>query len=315
MAAMRSETPWLLDFSVLLLGSGISGLAIWLMRLHLATMPAWLRWLGFAVLGLAGIATGLLLQREYWPLSEPPHPKWMSYLMLTTFQLFALLPEAINAETSRRARQALAAEALQHKLAQQILEARLAALQGQIEPHFLYNTLANVQALIRQDASKAESMLNHLIAYLRAAMPDLRESTTTLGQELKRAEAYLGIMQLRLGPRLAFQVDAPEAARGCLIPPLGLMTLVENAIKHGIEPLPAGGRIVITAAYDCGNLQVEVSDNGAGFQSEGGDGVGLVNLQERLQALYGEKGALTLDAGLQSGVVARISLPASTMEV
>ena len=190
-----------------------------------------------------------------------------------------------------------------------MLEARLAALQGQIEPHFLYNTLANVRALVRSDAAAGEAMLNHLIAYLRAAMPDLRVATTTLGQELDRAAAYLGIMRIRLGERLSFSIDCAPSARACAIAPLAVMTLVENAIKHGIESRPQGGTVSIAARRNDGALTIEVIDDGNGFKSESGEGVGLINLQARLCALFGSGAQLSVQANIPSGVVARIHLP------
>lgn len=291
--------------------------------------PSW-RWPLLLIAAYLALSAGVGLQKLLWPPRQTPHPDWLLPVVAFGFVLFNLLPKEINQEASRRADLALADEQLKHRLERQILESRLAALQGQIEPHFLYNTLANTRALIRQDANSAEIMLNHLISYLRAAMPDLRANTTTLKQELKRAQAYLDIIKIRMGDRLQFSVTASAEAQRCLIPPLAVMTLVENAIKHGIEPQVGGGRLSISAFYESDQLVVEVTDDGAGFQSEMGDGIGLINLQERLLALFGAQAELSINDNRAvnpctgnnidsikqkisaTGVTARFTIPATT---
>lgn len=230
--------------------------------------------------------------------------------------ILLVIPAEVDAERARWARRAAVLEAqrtreqkIELMRERQLLEARLAALQGQIEPHFLYNTLANARALVRQDASAAEQLIQHLIHFLRSAMPDLRAQSTPLGQELERARAYLEIIRMRLGERLRFEIAASEEARACQIPPLSVMTLVENAIQHGIEPRVEGGCLQVTAVCAAQRLQVSVEDDGPGFQAELGDGVGLVNLQERLAALYGDAAELRLEPGARGGVRATIELP------
>ncbi|MBI3283456.1 MAG: histidine kinase [Burkholderiales bacterium] len=311
-ARWAAPPAWAVDLLALLLAFSISQCALQCTQCWAALNTPALRWI---VLG-GGMALALLgagsVQRWLWPAMSVPHPVWLMPLLLLGFVLLTILPAAIRFEVQRSAHEALQAEAQKHRVERQLLEARLAALQGQIEPHFLYNTLANARALIRQDGVAAEQMLNHLIAYLRVAMPDLRAATTSLGQELERAEAYLQIMQLRLGARLHFSIQAAPPARACLIPPLAVMTLVENAIQHAIEPSPAGGRLAIEARCEQEALIVEVSDDGAGFQSEGGSGVGLLNLQERLHAVFGATAELSLIPGQVSGITARISLPIKT---
>nr|WP_315486664.1 histidine kinase [uncultured Undibacterium sp.] len=270
---------------------------------------AWLRWtllsLGFSV----AILLATRLQQFLWQADVAPHPAWLLPLILLGFVLAFVVPEAVSAEVSRRTQLALQEEERKHRLQRQLLEAKLAALQGQIEPHFLYNTLANVRALIRQDADASELMLNHLIAYLHAAMPDLRSPTTTLGQELERAQAYLLIMQIRLGERLTFQIDADEQTRACLIPPLSVMTLVENAIEHAIEPQVQGGLIHISAYQEVNSLRIVVQDNGKGLCAELGDGLGLLNLQERLSAMYDEKAQLGFESEPEQGLRVTIVIP------
>lgn len=194
-------------------------------------------------------------------------------------------------------------------LEREVLASRLSVLQAQIEPHFLYNTLANVQVLTRKDPAAAEQMLTHLIDYLRSAMPAMRSTHSTLGREFRLAQAFLSIMQFRMGPRLDFSVDAPPELLPCEFPPTIVGTLLENAIKHGIEPSRRGGRIDLKAWHDGAQLVVEVADTGLGFAGSSGSGVGLANARERLHMLYGPQADLDLAPNTPTGVVARARIP------
>jgi hypothetical protein len=200
-------------------------------------------------------------------------------------------------------------EAEYHRMSQQVTEAKLMALQAQVEPHFLYNTLANVQALTEVDPAKANTMVGHLIAYLRNALPKMRESISTVGQELELVRAYLNILQMRMGKRLSFEISVPESLLATPFPPLMLPSLVENAIKHGLEPQREGGSVIISAQAQDGRLRLTVSDTGRGFGDTVGAGVGLANIRERLTALYGETARLTLESNSPSGVIATIEVP------
>ncbi len=195
----------------------------------------------------------------------------------------------------------------------QVTQAHLSALQAQIEPHFLFNTLANVKRLYETAPGRGRDMLSSLIGYLRAALPGMRRRGATVAQELALARAYLTILQMRMGERLAFSIDAPAELDDAEMPPLVLGTLLENAIKHGLGALPEGGRIDIRvrSEYPAGEpmLQLEVADTGAGFTGLGGSGVGLANTRSRLAALYGDAAALTLANNAPRGVVARVRLP------
>jgi signal transduction histidine kinase len=203
----------------------------------------------------------------------------------------------------------LKAEADRNMLSKQAIEAELKLMQAQVEPHFLFNTLASVQFLTETDPPKATMMLGHLLAYLRAALPQLRSNSTTLGQELDLAQAYLSIMQMRMGPRLSFGIDAPDALKLHAFPPMLLMSLVENAVKHGIEPTASGGTIRIEACRHGKQLAVAVSDDGRGLADAIGNGVGLTNLRERLRVLYGERGRFTLEEQPPHGARATIEIP------
>jgi hypothetical protein len=204
-------------------------------------------------------------------------------------------------------------EAEYHRMSQQVTEAKLQALQAQVEPHFLYNTLANVRALTEVDPARAGTMVDHLIQYLRNALPKMRESISTVGQEIELVRAYLNILQMRMGKRLTFDIAVPASLLSLPFPPLMLPSLVENAIKHGLEPQREGGSVHIGAEAVEGRLRLAVADTGRGFGDTVGNGVGLSNLRERLAALYGAGAKLTLEANSPNGVIATIDVPMEGM--
>ena len=190
---------------------------------------------------------------------------------------------------------------------------RLGVLQAQVEPHFLFNTLASVRALVRQDPAQAEATLDALVDFLRATIPKLREDRglhATLGQQLDLCSSYLALMQVRMGGRLTYDVRADEVLRAAPFPPSLLITLVENAIKHGIEPRSGPGRIEIDAVRDGDTLRVQVRDDGAGLQPGLSTGVGLANVREQLAARYGARAAFVLSPAAEGrGVCAEIRVP------
>jgi len=194
-------------------------------------------------------------------------------------------------------------------LDRQTIEAHLQALQAQIEPHFLFNTLANIKLLYETESSRAKPLIHDLAAYLRTALPQMRDMRSTLARELELAQAYLSILKVRMGERLNVLIDVPADLREATLPPMMLLTLVENAIKHGLGSLPQGGTITIRAAHSAERLRVSVIDDGIGFPKGFGAGVGLANTRARLTALYGDEGRLTLDANPHGGVIAEIELP------
>ncbi|MDT9000688.1 histidine kinase [Paucibacter sp. APW11] len=195
------------------------------------------------------------------------------------------------------------------------VEAQIRALNAQIEPHFLFNTLANVKRLYETSPERGQQMLRALNDYLQHALPGMRQRHSTLGEELALVRSYLQIQQLRMGERLQFDIDAAPSLLSLMLPPLLLPTLVENAIKHGLAPLPEGGRINIRARRLNGKLEIEVQDSGRGFgASSGGSGVGLANSRARLQALYGREASLSLLAVHPHGVCARVELPAEEFQ-
>ncbi|UTH72886.1 sensor histidine kinase [Chromobacterium sp. IIBBL 290-4] len=187
--------------------------------------------------------------------------------------------------------------------------AQLAMLQAQIEPHFLFNTLANVQSLIEIDPPRASKMLSHLNTYLRASLARSRNAQGTLGQELELVGALLDIAAIRMGERLRVAVEVAEELKPLPLPPLLLQPLVENALKHGLEPCVAGGELKIHAEQRDGRLCLSVRDTGVGIGASSPCGVGLANIRDRLTALYGGAASLRLSPAEPHGVLAELALP------
>jgi sensor histidine kinase YesM len=190
------------------------------------------------------------------------------------------------------------------------LDARLRLLQAQVEPHFLFNTLANVQALVDAGSPQASKVLASLIAYLRAAVPRMHTSSASLGEELELVRAYLEVMQMRMPDRLQFTVRFDPAVRQLQCPPMTLLTLVENAVRHGIDPSETGGRIEVDVALHDGQCRVRVTDTGVGLRTLGaGLGTGLSTLRERLRLAHGDDASLSLTGLQPHGVCAELSFP------
>jgi len=207
--------------------------------------------------------------------------------------------------------QALAFELERSELERRALDARLRLLQAQVEPHFLFNTLANVQALVDAGSPHASGVLESLIAYLRAAVPRLHDPATTLSQELHLVRAYLDVMQMRMPDRLQFALRFDEEVASLRCPPMTLLTLVENAVRHGIDPSEEGGRIDVDVQLRGDRCLVRVSDTGVGLQSAGnGLGTGLSTLRERLQLAFGGDVQLRLTEVEPHGVCAELDFPA-----
>ncbi|MFG6488124.1 sensor histidine kinase [Roseateles sp. BYS78W] len=267
----------------------------------------------------AGAALGTWLRYKVSSLDDPM-PFKLAWAVSTTAvwtllggMAYALL---LISRAQREGREQLAQLFREREaLKTQQTEAQLSALNAQIEPHFLFNTLANVKRLYETRPDRGRDMLVALIAYLRAALPGMRRHESTLADELELVRHYLAILQMRMGERLSFDITAPPELLTAHLPTLVLPTLVENAIKHGLSPLPEGGRIEIRAQHaGSGGITVEVADNGQGFgAASGGTGVGLANTRARLAARFGDGAALELEAAQPHGVVARVRLPAEAL--
>ncbi len=190
---------------------------------------------------------------------------------------------------------------------------RLGVLQAQVEPHFLFNTLASVRALVRQEPAQAEATLDALVAYLRASIPKLRDDesalASTLGQQLDLCANYLEVMRLRTAGRLMYAIETDAASRACAFPSFLLLSLVENAVKHGIEPKPGPGTVIVKADRDDDALRVRVFDDGLGLRPGTGDGLGLANLHAQLRTLYGERASFRLTSEAHGGACAELRIP------
>ena len=199
------------------------------------------------------------------------------------------------------------------ELERQALDARLHLLQAQVAPHFLFNTLANVQALVDAGSPHASAVLRSLTAYLRAAVPLLHESAATIERELQLVRPYLELMQMRMPDRLQYAMHVDPSALTVRCPPTTLLTLVENAVRHGIDPSEEGGRIDVDIARRGERCVVRVTDTGAGLhQSANGLGTGLTTLRERLQLIFGDAAHLRLAPNGPRGAVVEIDMPAQT---
>lgn len=236
------------------------------------------------------------------------------FMMLTVFGVllapWVTLGALVRQKEAIARHQALAFELERSELERKALDARLNLLQAQVAPHFLFNTLANVQTLVESGSPQASRVLRSLIAYLRAAVPRLNEPVSTLGHELEMVRAYLELMHMRIPDRLSFALHVDDTLLNMRCPPMTLLTLVENAVRHGIDPAEEGGRIDISGERRDGRCVLRVVDTGVGLHAtDRGLGTGLATLRERLRLVFGESAVLRVSAGAGGGVVAEIELP------
>ena len=244
---------------------------------------------------------------------EPEAGAWLDWFMVDDGTNLENI-EAITRAITRRISEARKGEEAQMRAAateKELATAKLSLLQAQVEPHFLYNTLASAQLLARSDPPKADEMLGHLITYLRHSVPRADEGLSTLGEEVDRSRAYLDILKIRMGERLTPNVQVPETLKRVPFPPMMVQMLVENAIKHGLETLPGGGSVWVFARERDGKVSVTVADDGAGFnENSGGTGIGLKNVRERLKLAYGDDASFSIVSNFPRGVAATITVPA-----
>jgi sensor histidine kinase YesM len=298
------------------------GINIWLLielaRRFLVPEPKqqWLRlYLIIPVCVVLGYVIGLYLAA--WLLHYPTEGLWseqprqvLAYLLLSLTAGGALTYYFMSREQLAAANQETAHAAAQTEAAQRhAAESRLVLLQSQLEPHMLFNTLANLRALIGTDPAAATAMLDHLNAYLRATLNASRATTHSLQTEFDRVRDYLELLKVRMGLRLNYTLELPDALADVPVPPLILQPLVENAIKHGLEPKIEGGSITVRASHEAGDLRLEVIDSGVGLPkgSQATDGFGLTQVRERLATIYGPHGTLVLTAGAGVGATASLT--------
>jgi len=249
---------------------------------------------------------------------EPEAGAWIDWFQVddgTNLENAEAITRAITRRVAdkRRGEQASARQTVTEK---ELTVAKLSLLHAQVEPHFLYNTLASAQLLTRSDPPRADEMLGNLILYLRHSLPRTDDVPSSLGEELERARAYLEILKIRMGSRLALQIEVPDALKAVPFPTMMLQTLVENAIKHGLEPKSGGGTVWILARKVDDSVAVTVADDGRGFSAEGGGtGIGLKNVRERLKLAYGAAASFAIVANFPSGVAATITVPMNHAEL
>jgi sensor histidine kinase YesM len=267
-----------------------------------------LRWVAFGIALPGSVALGLTLAFAFTGVGGWSDPFiWQAMVLGLFFSLIGaitfLLSQRIEAEVKQR-------ELIKSESERREVEANLRLLQAQIEPHFLFNTLANVGSLIDTDPVLAKRLLERLNDWLRVALVRARSERATLGDELHMLENYLQILKIRFGDRLCWSIEVSEEARLAVFPPMLLQPLVENAVRHGIEPKIGGGEIVIHAESGNGVLGIEVCDSGVGLIGDEGGGTGLANVRARLSTLFGAAGKLELINRAGGGVCARLELPA-----
>ena len=266
-----------------------------------------------------GIATGTLIGLQigsfvlHWFFSITLKPPGKS--LLQTFILAVTFGSMTTYFFYSKARIRISNEVIQEEKIKRLssekeaLEANLRLLQAQIEPHFLFNTLSNVLSLIDTDPANGKIMLLDLIHYLRTSLSRTFPDRITLDQEMDILKAYLNIQKIRMGERLHFRIEFPEVVRRHPFPPMLLQPLVENAIKHGLEPKMEGGEVLIKVTEEADLIRIEVADTGNGFSSFQNTGVGIRNVRERIKLLYGEKGRLILEENRPNGMRAVMEVP------
>jgi LytS/YehU family sensor histidine kinase len=231
-------------------------------------------------------------------------------LILALFGTKALVGGKKRAEAEM---QSATAAAERESMQRQLSEAKMQAMQAQVEPHFLFNTLASVEHLIETNPPRASAMQRTLIQYLRAVLPQMRDNNlvTNLGREVDMVKSYLDLLKMRMEERLTVELHVPDGLRSAAFPPMMLQSMVENAIKHGLECKPEGGHLAVAAEIVDSKLKVTVADDGVGFGvvPSKGTGLGLSNIRERLKLLHGEAGRLHIAANSPSGVIATIEVP------
>jgi len=261
--------------------------------------------------GLFGSVVAMIFRGGSWARLLESAPR---VLMLSGFGVLVLvvLPGFVLATVRNRHYALLALkleqDAEQARLARELSETQLRLLRAQIEPHFLFNTLGAVQQLAEQGAPRAAELTAHLIDFLRASMSDMRCEQVSLATEFGLVESYLAVMQIRMGERLRFRIDLPTRLAATQVPSMLVLTLAENAIKHGIEPSLRGGDITVTAQEDADQIRIAVHDSGVGMSDMPGNGTGLENVRSRLRLAYGESASLALSEA-EPGLLAELLIP------
>jgi sensor histidine kinase YesM len=272
--------------------------------------------------GVLAIPTGFVVGHQFAFLMLGEPLRMVGYLSVSLIPvLFTLLVGGVGLHYYA-AREQLATEAAARSEAQRLaVDAQLRLLRAQLEPHMLFNTLANLRSLVREDADRAESMIDQLIVYLRSALAASQMESVALSREFAQLRAYLDIMSLRMGPRLTYTLDLPPELEATTVPPMLLQPLVENAIKHGLEPKVGPGSIEVVARAVTGitaGIEIRINDSGLGLPADEEDGpairpagtsYGLQHVRDRLHAVYGPAARLSLERRRPAGVSALVFIP------
>ena len=269
----------------------------------------------FSLIPMIGVIAGM--QAADWIFHIGFHdwlasPSWLLSIGATSLVISFVLSTLFYLRAREEmARAALAREReAGERLQRDALAANLRALQAQIEPHFLFNTLANVSSLIDRDPALAKGMLERFNHFLRASLAATRTERTTLGAERELISAYLDVLRVRMGARLEYRIDVPEGLAGFPLAPMLLQPVVENAIRHGLEPKIDGGCVDVAARRDGAHVVIEVRDTGVGFAATTQGGVGLTNLRDRLRGLYGDAATLSIGENRPAGTLVSMRIPA-----
>jgi signal transduction histidine kinase len=280
---------------------------------HFKPMNRWL------LTGVVAIPTGFVVGHQFAFLLLGEPLRMVGYMGVSLIPVvFTLLVGGVGLHYYAT-REQLATEAAARSEAQRLaVESQLRLLRAQLEPHMLFNTLANLRSLVREDVDRAESMIDQLIVYLRAALAASQTESVALSQEFAQLRAYLDIMALRMGPRLSFQLELPSELESTLIPPMVLQPLVENAIKHGLEPKVGSGSIEVVARATGSGIEIRINDSGLGLPVDeqdqpaarsAGTSYGLQHVRDRLLAVYGPAARLSLERRHPAGVSALVFIP------
>jgi sensor histidine kinase YesM len=295
-------------------------LAVSTLVLHLCAPERWPRLPRTAAMVLATLAAtaaGVAVSVAHLPPQLAP-PFSMGWFLLYVSVRHAALAALFVAFREFSQRQHDAAQTLHQgqlrslALQGELAQAQMSVLQAQVEPHFLFNSLAHVRRLIHTEPQAASALLAALLRYLEEALPKLRHEHSTLQQEAELVRAFLAVHQVRMGARLTFDIDVPAPLAHIKVPSMMLLTLVENAIKHGLQPLVEGGMVRLSARSTGAMLELQVADSGRGMGSGLGHGTGLANLRARLRAGYGHAAELSLQVNEPRGMVATVRLPLPT---
>lgn len=318
-----AEFPKILGSNMVI--SNVIGFAFWIVLEALGPVMRfvnhrsfWVVSLFYAVLG-TGIVTGSLWGYAFVT-GQRGMLNWIGSheQIFTSFVISLVISLFISIMWKRRADDltaqiALAEEQERVSTAERAAaEANLRALQAQIEPHFLFNTLANVTSLIHTKPDDAKRMLEDFIAYLRATLSSTRQDRTTLISEFEMMKSFLSILQIRIGNRLQFDIELPDDVHNATMPPMLLQPLIENAIRHGLEPKVEGGSIILKAERTGERLRISVIDTGLGFGTKPSNGIGLKNVRERIEKLYGNAGGVSIEENQPSGTRVVLTIPFST---